>query len=109
MVTKARSMRVNDEIWNRAKKIAESHGTSVTVLVIAYLKAVCANPKLIALSQGEPAPLPVKPSRPKPHPERTKHAPGTELLDDPATCAHPQNKWRVLTYGTWCRCGTTLT
>jgi hypothetical protein len=100
MATKPRSIRVSDEIWNRSKKAARAAGTSVTVMIIDYLKSIDTETTVV---ETDATKAKVRSTHP-----RNKHAPGHVLLDDPATCTHPERKLKRLPYGVFCRCGTRI-
>jgi hypothetical protein len=38
MVTPQRSIRINEELWRKAKEKAESEGKSISEVIVAYLK-----------------------------------------------------------------------
>lgn len=38
MVTPQRSIRINEELWRKAKEKAESEGKNISEVIVAYLK-----------------------------------------------------------------------
>lgn len=78
-----RSFRVEDRIWEKAKRIAFQHDTTVTALIVGYLDGISSRTKLNAAQlKGEMSSF-----------QRTRHAAAPEeLAERRANCAHAKTK-----------------
>jgi hypothetical protein len=88
--TPQRSIRIPDDVWEKAKATAEEWDTSVTVLIVAFLQSFR---KGVRPKYGVEKPAPVRPDP-----------------IDPAECRHPKSHVKKMAaLGTFCGlCGTRL-
>ncbi len=86
--TKVRSVRVDEETWERARKVAEKGQTTISALIVDSLRTI-ADETLGIRQIEEVLESHRKPKQPRP---------------DPETCLHRHVK--VLSFGSWCgACG----
>ena len=96
MNTKARSIRVDDDVWNNAKHIADLYNTNVSEMINTFLKRLVVHkePKQVAKLEANKA---LGDSRPK------RIAPDHKIeviRVDPDDCDHPVI--RSIAYGNFC-------
>ena len=107
--TKARSIRIPDEVWEHARLVAETNNTTVTSLILEFLKGLRTyeDPETL-VERG------IKRKNKQFTPRPFKVSTGTieigEVLTAPvdtASCPHKITK--TITFGTFCRdCGQKL-
>jgi hypothetical protein len=94
--TKARSIRVDDEVWNNAKHVADLYNTNVSEMINAFLKRLVVHrePDHVAKTTANKVLGDERPKRPGP-----KHK--IEVVRvDPDNCDHPVI--RTIPYGNFC-------
>ena len=110
--TPIRSIRVDDITWLHAREVADFYDTTVSALVVQYLKALRIGQKPVHTVVREVNRVaPVKRISTRPQRERPGTLPATRprpasdrVKADPATCTHPIQK--EVPYGTFCTaCG----
>ena len=116
-----RSIRVNDEVWNKSKEYAAKHGTNISALINVFLKsalnAVLAEPNsngwkpVFPDDPGGPAVRPLAQPRKRTGrtmPRHPENAPRQQFWD-PEKCVHKPDRRRHLAIGEFCAdCGAEM-
>lgn len=104
--TTIRAIRVSDRVWDKAQRIAEFNDTTVSTILVGYLKGLNINSKLrpSQIRQGGPSPIErnlAKKRRDYPDDaSRARTATPTVPTIKPEDCEHPGAV--TVSFGTFC-------
>lgn len=98
MNTTQRSFRVDDVTWDHAKEMAAKMETSITELVVDFLRSLGESP------YGRIT-VPHRKLRGRPPKDPPRISRSQTTTRDPERCTHPQSLRKTYSFGSWCMCG----